>query len=74
MVPKAHFTRQALEAVTAEQTFAIAHIMESPRCKVVDVQLGGFELPEGYLGIRIDYEGGTTPIYGGVAPDGSVST
>jgi hypothetical protein len=30
-------------------------------------------LPDGYLGIRIDYKD-RSPIYGGVAPDGQVST
>lgn len=65
-------TREAMAAMTVEQRDALVRIAND-RVKSVGVQKGGLDLPDGYLAFRQDYPTGT-PIYGGIAPNGDVST
>lgn len=68
------FTREAYVICTTEQRNAFFRLLDSESVKHIQIQRGGFDLPNGYLAFRIDYNTGSTPMYGGVAPDGSVST
>lgn len=65
-------TREAMEVLTPEQRDALLHIAGA-RVAGVTVQKGGFDLPDGYLAFGQRYEEGVI-IYGGIAPDGAVST
>lgn len=69
----ANFTVEALDAATDEQIDAVARLLRGDSSAAMDVHEGGFGLPNGYLAFRLDYEGGGS-MYGGIDPDGSVST
>ena len=70
------FTSGAIKICTAPQLQAIKRIAVKPAIELVDVHVGGFDLPEGYLTFRIDYpnRGIYSTIYGGISPEGDVST
>lgn len=65
-------TREAMEVMTPDQRVALVRIA-SERVAGITVQKGGFDLPDGYLAFGQRYEEGVI-IYGGIAPDGAVST
>lgn len=65
-------TSQALEIMTIPQRDALIRLANE-RVQNVSVQRGGFDLPEMYLAFRQDYKEGT-PIFGGISPNGDVST
>lgn len=61
--------------VTDAQAAAIIRLARSEGCTNVLLGPGGFDLPAGYITFRQTYrygDGGS--IYGGIAPDGAVST
>lgn len=71
---KIRFTQPALEAATRLQNVALAELAKAETVTNVDVVKGALDLPEGYLAFRVDYNGNSSSMYGGVAPDGAVST
>ena len=73
-MPNARFTLQALEELTLPQRDSIVRMLRNEHIRGIDVQLGGFDLPDGYLFFRKDYADGSTPLYGGISPEGDVST
>jgi hypothetical protein len=75
-MPNVRFTTQALESTTLAQRDALVRLCrqnETDTIRGIDVQLGGFDLPDGYLAFRCDYINGQ-PMYGGISPEGEVST
>jgi len=72
-MPNIRFTVQALECLTTKQAEALARLARGVEVRGIDVQFGGFDLPNGYVGFRVDYVDGQ-PMYGGVSPEGEVST
>lgn len=71
---KAELTQQACEKATVAQMQALARILDSPTVQRIDVTGAGFDLPSGYLTFRVDYNQGSSPMYGGISPEGEVST
>lgn len=69
----ATFTLEALETATPEQMMAVNRLLIPETVRNVDVQRGGFDLPDGYLAVAVEYVSGSC-LYGGIDPDGSVST
>lgn len=67
------FAATAIEHCTVEQFEALKHMADSSVRKGIHVMKGGFDLPDGYLTFRYDYKDGGS-IYGGIAPNGDVST
>jgi len=67
-----NMTKSACEICTTKQLRELAH-MHGDRPILIFVQKAGFELPNGYLSFRLKYDPNNS-IYGGIAPDGSVST
>lgn len=65
-------TKDALDAMTAAQKEAVLRLYND-RVKEVAVSKGLFDLPDGYLTFAQHYEGSGS-IYGGIAPNGDVST
>lgn len=57
---------------TPGQIAALVHLVGEAHH--VHVTKGMFDLPEGYLSFRQDYASGNGTVYGGIGPDGSVST
>lgn len=73
----AEFSPEAVAAATTDQAAAILRILRNANVTNINVVKAGFDLPEGYLGFRYDYDSGFAPagsIYGGIAPNGDVST
>jgi hypothetical protein len=68
---KLEITKTALDIVTTEQREAIWQLLTS--FTKVTVGVGGFDLPDGYLTFVEEYSNGTM-VYGGIAPDGRIST
>jgi hypothetical protein len=70
-----NFTHEALAAMTPDQHKALIWISknESNRKDRIIVQKGGFDLPEGYLAFATHFHEENS-IYGGIAPNGDVST
>jgi hypothetical protein len=67
-------TRQAIDIITREQCDALVRLSESDKLDKVVVSTGStLDLPDGYLAFRQDWKTGQ-PIYGGIAPNGDVST
>lgn len=67
------FTAEACKACTWAQLNAISYMADSEYKSKIQVTKGGFDLPTGYLAFRTDYLDGSS-IYGGIAPNGDVST
>ena len=68
---KLEITKNALDSATPDQLEAIWHIMlKFPK---LTVGVGGFDLPSGYLTFIEEYSDGTM-VYGGISPEGQVST
>ena len=69
-------TPEALKTVTDEQLTAIARLIGADSVAHIVVAAGGFDLPSGYLSFRYDFKdpGNGSSIYGGIGPDGAVST
>lgn len=67
---------EAREVMNDEQWSAIGWLLKSPTVESLRVMKGGFDLPDGYLTFQQIYPSqlGATSIYGGIGPDGSVST
>lgn len=65
-------TKEALEIMTLEQRDSAVRLANDAVDHVV-IQKGGFDLPEGYLAFIQKYAD-NRPIYGGIAPNGDVST
>lgn len=65
-------TPEAMEAMTFAQKFALLRL-HNQRVADIRVQKGGFDLPNGYLAFGQRYLEGAI-IYGGIAPNGDVST
>jgi hypothetical protein len=64
-------SKSALESATPDQLESIWHLLlKFPK---VSVGLAGFDLPTGYLAFVETYENGMN-IFGGIAPNGDVST
>jgi hypothetical protein len=57
--------------VTAEQYKALEELAK--RWNRIHVGNGTFDLPRGYITVRLFYKDGTS-IYGGISPEGQVST
>lgn len=71
---KVTITKEALEILSSDQAKAIAH-MCTDETHEIDVQQGGFSLPEDYVSFRRWYRNSDgVPIYGGIDQDGRVST
>lgn len=66
-------TKEACEICTEEQLRALFVMANSGTRKHIHVMRGGFDLPDGYLAFRADYRDSGS-IYGGIAPNGDVST
>lgn len=65
------FTLVAFDACTIGQKAAIRRLAEN--AEVVEV-MQDFSLPAGYLAFRQKYNSETKSIYGGISPEGDVST
>lgn len=65
-------TPEAMETMTLDQKSALVRL-HTQRVADIRVQKGGFDLPDGYLAFGQRYEEGVI-IYGGIAPNGDVST
>lgn len=65
-------TREALEIMTPEQKAAILYLTRD-EARVEVTKLSPFDLPEGWLTFVQRYAAGGS-VYGGIAPDGAVST
>lgn len=63
----------ALALMTDEQRARINRLVDQDHATKVMVALGGFDLPAGYLAVRIAYNG-DDGIDGGISPDGRLST
>jgi hypothetical protein len=72
-MPNVRFTELALESLTREQKEALVVLVRGLKVRGIDVQAGGFDLPDGYVAFRVDYVDGQ-PMYGGISPEGEVST
>lgn len=72
----ANLTHEALSTVTPEQIRALIRLLNTEHTAQMTVTKGGFDLPDGYLAFRLDYAdpGNGTSIFGGIDPEGSVST
>ena len=67
-------TREAIDIITRDQCEALVRLSESDKLDKLVVTKGDtLSLPDGYLAFRQDWETGQ-PIYGGIAPNGDVST
>lgn len=66
-------TQEALNTATDEQVAAIARVARPDSVVEVTVQRAGLGLPEDYLAFNYKYSDGYT-IYGGIDPEGRVST
>ena len=70
---KAELTQQACEIATKPQMRKLAHLLSGEWVTGITATAAGFDLPPGYLNVRIDYDG-RSPIYGGISPEGDLST
>ena len=70
------FTREALKVVTPKQIEALNFLCrEVSGTLCIQVSVGGFDLPDGYLSLRRIYRDPMLDtIYGGISPEGDVST
>lgn len=68
------FAPNTLQLATPEQIDAVTYMASSEARKSVAVFPNSFDLPDGYLTFWYEYQDGSQKIYGGIAPDGSVST
>jgi hypothetical protein len=66
----AELTPQACAIATEPQMLKLASLLE--KADKIGVSAAGLDLPTGYLFVRIDYPAG--PIYGGISPEGDLST
>jgi hypothetical protein len=67
-------TREAIDIITRDQCEALVRLSESDKLEKLVVTTGStLDLPDGYLSFRQDWKTGQ-PIYGGIAPNGDVST
>ena len=66
-------TKEAMTVMTIAQRDALVRLANDA-VDHIGVQKGGFDLPEGYLAFRQKYADHSSPIYGGIAPNGDVST
>jgi hypothetical protein len=64
-------SKEAIEICTEDQLEAICRLMADKH--TITVHKAGFDLPDGYLTFILKYESGST-IYGGISPEGDVST
>ena len=70
---KITFTGEAFNAMSLGQLDALKRIVSNEKIEQITVQNGGLGLPEGYLAfIQVYTSEGT--IYGGISPQGDVST
>ena len=67
-------THQALDVLTPEQVSSLVRLSTPETVDYIIVQKGGFDLPEGYLAFAVHYKEHNTPMYGGISPEGDVST
>lgn len=67
-----NITKPAMQTMTTEQCGALARLM-TDRVAGISVAKGALDLPEGYVEFQQRYEEGVI-IYGGIAPNGDVST
>lgn len=67
-------TKEAFAIMTEPQAKAVARLMEPNALDRLVVQAGFMELPDGYLGFVQFFDDDSQPIYGGIAPNGDVST
>lgn len=63
----------ALAVMTHEQRVRIGRLVDQEHATKVTVALGTFDLPAGYLAVRIAYNG-DDGIDGGISPEGRLST
>lgn len=71
---KYEFTYEALHTMTRQQCVELDRIgYVNDNVIFVVVQRGGFDLPADYLTVRIEYRDGSS-IYGGISPEGVLST
>lgn len=66
------FTLEALGILTKEQQKSLLNLYHDNVTTIV-VAKGMFDLPEGYITFRCDYRTGQS-MYGGISPEGDVST
>lgn len=69
---KVTFTPEALIEMTREQQHQLV-TLTGDHVEEIEVTAGTFDLPGGYLGVKIVYINGGT-IYGGMSTDGALST
>ena len=70
---KIAFTKEAFNAMSLGQLDACKRLVDNDAVEQITVQNGGLGLPEGYLAfIQVYTSEGT--IYGGISPQGDVST
>jgi hypothetical protein len=68
-----NMTKQACDIATTEQMSALARLHNSS-IDFITVQRGGLGLSDSYLAFAVHYIDGSTPMYGGIDPEGRVST
>ena len=66
-------SKEAVDAMTHEQHQAIRGLLENEHNLIV-TKAAPFDLPEGYLAFSSTHVPSSSVIYGGIAPDGRVST
>lgn len=72
--PTVQLTRQACEIVTEAQMRTLARKLDEETVEDIYVTKAGiFDLPDGYIYVRIDYLSGGS-IYGGISREGDMST
>lgn len=69
---KIFFTPEALTEMTVEQQVQLV-ALTGDHVEQIDVTAGTFDLPNGYLTVKVVYTDGQT-IYGGMSRDGVLST
>lgn len=67
------FTENAINAATHEQIEAIKGLISNEH-DVHVTKSAPWDLPEGYLAFRSTHLRSNSVVYGGIAPDGQVST
>jgi hypothetical protein len=73
-VIKVKMTQEAFNTMTTAQKKSIDVLLNNPKLENVVVQKGGFDLPNNYLCFTMHWTDHGQPIYGGISPQGQVST
>jgi len=73
MIHEVVISKEAWDTMTPDQVIAIGRLLENEH-RVHVTKASPFDLPERWLSFRTDHIPSKAAIYGGIAPDGQVST